>query len=323
MTARQRADDARAGPETQPKASSGNVARIWVLNVALSLVAGAIYVIGIAPLPHKTPATIFLIAVFVATFAASEWWRVFIHFRQEAQSFSLSEIPLVIGVFVFAGDPGALVLVRVLGAAIGFGLLRRQDPMKLLFNLASFALETETVTLLVHHISGTDATNPWTCLWVVLFMSAASLVGLALTVLAISLAEGPQSPRQWYQPTVIVLVGGFANCSLGLVVVVLLHLDAWVLLLLLTPLAAIGASYVLYTREHQKHQRLQYLYEFERHAPARELGRCGNPGTARPTLQGVPSGYRDSVSAPGRDRHRVMAHDQHDFVVLPTTLTVR
>jgi diguanylate cyclase (GGDEF)-like protein len=261
VTARQRADDARAGPEHRPTASGGSVAPIWVLNVVLSLAAGAVYVIGIAPLPHKTPATIFLIAAFVASFAAGEWWRVFIHFRQEAQSFSLSEIPLVIGVFLFAGDPGPLVLARVLGAAIGLGLLRRQDPMKLLFNLASFALETETVTLLVHHISGTDATNPWTCLWVLLFMSAASLLGLALTVIAISLAEGRPSRHQWFQPTVIVLVGGFANCSIGLVVVVLLHLDAWVLLLLLTPLAAIGASYVLYTREHQKHQRLQYLYE--------------------------------------------------------------
>jgi diguanylate cyclase (GGDEF)-like protein len=279
VTARQRADDARAGPENQPTASGGSVAPIWVLNVVLSLAAGLIYAIGIAPLPHKTPATIFLIAAFVATFAAGEWWRVFIHFRQEAQSFSLSEIPLVIGVFVFAGDPGALVLVRVLGAAIGFGLLRRQDPMKLLFNLASFALETETVTLLVHHISGTDATNPWTCLWVVLFMSVASLLGLALTVLAISLAEGPQSPHQWFQPTVIVLVGGFANCSLGLVVVVLLHLDAWVLLLLLTPLAAIGASYVLYTREHQKHQRLQYLYE-----SSDMLQRASSDGAAIPEL---------------------------------------
>jgi diguanylate cyclase (GGDEF)-like protein len=279
VTARQRADDARAGPENRPKASGGSVAPIWVLNVVLSLAAGLVYVIGIAPLPHKTPASIFLIAAFVATFAASEWWRVFIHFRQEAQSFSLSEIPLVIGVFLFAGDPGPLVLVRVLGAAIGFGLLRRQDPMKLIFNLASFALETETVTILVHHISHTDATNVVTWLWVLLFMSAASLLGLALTVLAISLAEGRQARHQWLQPTIIVLVGGFANCSLGLTVVALLHLDQWVLLLLVTPLAAIAASYVLYTREHQKHQRLQYLYE-----SSDMLQRASSDGAAIPEL---------------------------------------
>jgi diguanylate cyclase (GGDEF)-like protein len=279
VTARQRADDARAGPENRPTASGGSVAPIWVLNVVLMLAAGAVYVIGIAPLPHRIPATALLIAAFVVSFAAGEWWRVFIHFRQEAQSFSLSEIPLVIGVFLFAGDPGPLVLARVLGAAIGLGLLRRQDPMKLIFNLASFALETETVTLLVHHISGTDRTNQITWLWVLLFMSAASLLGLGLTLLAISLAEGRQSPHQWLQPTVIVLVGGFANCSLGLAVVALLQRDAPVLLLLATPLAAIAASYVLYTREHQKHQRLQYLYE-----SSDMLQRASSDGAAIPEL---------------------------------------
>jgi diguanylate cyclase (GGDEF)-like protein len=279
VTARQRVDNARAGPENRPAASGGSVAPIWVLNIVLALAAGIVYVLGIAPLPHKSAAPILVIAALAASFAAGEWWRVFIHFRQEAQSFSLSEIPLVIGVFVLAADPGPLVLARVLGTGIGLGLLRRQDPMKLIFNLASFALETETVTILFHHISGADATSIVTWLWVLLFMTAASLLGLALTVFAISLAEGRQSRHQWVQPTVIVLVGGFANCSLGLVFVALLHLDPWVLALLATPLAAIWASYVLYTREHQKHQRLQYLYE-----SSDMLQRASSDGAAIPEL---------------------------------------
>jgi diguanylate cyclase (GGDEF)-like protein len=279
VTAGQRADDARAGPENRPTASGGSVAPIWILNVALMLAAAVVYVVGVAPLHRTAPATLLVIAVLVAAFATGEWWRVFIHFRQEAQSFSLSEIPLVIGVFVLAGDPGPLVLARVLGAAIGLGVLRRQEPMKLIFNLASFALETETVTILVHHISGTDATNPVVWLWVLLFMSIASLLGLALTVFAISLAEGRQSSRQWIRPTVIVLVGGFANCSLGLVVVALFQSDPPMLLLLLTPLGAIGASYVLYTREHQKHQSLQYLYE-----SSDMLQRASSDGAAIPEL---------------------------------------
>ena len=40
MTARQRADDARAGPENRPAASGGSVAPIWVLNVVLAVAAG-------------------------------------------------------------------------------------------------------------------------------------------------------------------------------------------------------------------------------------------------------------------------------------------
>ena len=213
-------------------------------------------------------------------FAVGEWWRVFIHFRQEAQSFSLSEIPLVIGVFVLAGDPGALVLARVLGAAIGLGLLRRQEPMKLIFNLASFALETETVTILVHHISGTDADDPvdvalGRC------SSCRRVAARSRTHGACDLARGgpavtpPVVPADRHragrrlrelQPR----TGGGGAATSAI---------AWVLLLLLTPLAAIGASYVLYTREHQKHQRLQYLYE-----SSDMLQRASSDGAAIPEL---------------------------------------
>src|ERR1019366_642683 len=281
VTAEQQVDDAGAAPENPPAARAGSLAPIWVLNVGMTLVAAAVYVVAVAPLGGVTNGTILRIAALVVAFAAGEWWRVFIHFRQEAQSFSLSEIPLVVGVFALTGDPGALVLARVLGAAIGLGLLRRHEPMKLIFNLASFALETETVILLAHqiHISWTNATSPAVWLWALLFMSMASLLGFGLTALAISLAEGRQSRQQWFQPIVIVLIGGFANCSLGLVVVALLQKDAPVLLLLLTPLAAIGASYVLYTREYEKNRRLKNLY-----AAVDMLQRATSGGAAIPEL---------------------------------------
>ncbi|HEY6782437.1 MAG TPA: EAL domain-containing protein [Candidatus Dormibacteraeota bacterium] len=279
VTAKQRADDARAGPENRPTASGGSVAPIWVLNIGMAIAAAVFYVAGIAPLRRPGGVAILSIALLVVGFAVAEWWRVFIHFRQEAQSYSLSEIPLVIGVFVLAGDPGELVLARVLGAAIGLGLLRRQEPIRLVFNLASFAIETETLLLLVNHISGTNATSWVVWLWVLLFMSIASLLGFALTVIAISLAEGRQSHHQWLQPIVIVLIGGFANCSLGLVIVALSGSNPPMLLLLLTPLSAIVAAYVLYTREHQKHQRLQYLYE-----SSDMLQRASSDGAAIPEL---------------------------------------
>ncbi|HEV3275115.1 MAG TPA: EAL domain-containing protein, partial [Candidatus Dormibacteraeota bacterium] len=279
VTAKQRADDARAGPETRPTASGGSVAPIWVLNIGMAIGAAVLYVVAVAPLRRPGGVAILSIALLVVGFAVAEWWRVFIHFRQEAQSYSLSEIPLVIGVFVLAGDPGELVLARVLGAAIGLGLLRRQEPIRLVFNLASFAIETETLLLLVNHISGTNATSWAVWLWVLLFMSIASLLGFALSVIAISLAEGPQSHHQWLQPIVIVLIGGFANCSLGLLIVALSGSNRPMLLLLLTPLSAIVAAYVLYTREHQKHQRLQYLYE-----SSDMLQRASSDGAAIPEL---------------------------------------
>ena len=279
VTTEQHAGDARADPENRPRASSGSVAPIWILNIGLALAAAAVYVVFMAPLRRPGGVAILSIALLVAGFAVGEAWRVAIHFRQEAQSYSLSEIPLVIGVFALAGNPGELVLARVAGAAIGLGLLRRQEPKRLVFNLATFAIETETVSLLVNHISGTTATSWVVWLWVLLFMSIASLVGFALTAIAISLSEGRQPHRQWLQPIVIVLIGGFANCSLGLVIVALSRSNPAMLLLLLTPLSAIVAAYVLYTREYRKNQRLKNLY-----TSSGMLQRASSGGAAIPEL---------------------------------------
>ena len=46
------------------------------------------------------------------------------------------------------------------------------------------------------------------------------------------------------------LIGGFTNCSLGIVIVAFLEHQPAMLLLLFTPLSAIVVAYVLYTREH-------------------------------------------------------------------------
>jgi len=274
-------DDARA-PAVEASKRGDRTASIWVLNGVLAAAAGIVYILAVAPLgqiDRLSVGPLMVLGVLVATFAATECWRVFIHFRQEAQSYSLSEIPLVIGLFVLS--PDHLVLARVFGTAIGLGLIRRQDPKKLAFNLATFALEAETVTVLVHRVSGANVspTSPIVWLWVLLFMSLATLIGFALTASVISLSVGRQSYRQWLQPVGIALLGGFANCSLGLIVVALLEHQPAMLLLLFTPLVAIAAAYVLYTSEYKKHQRLQYLYE-----SSDMLQRASSDGAAIPEL---------------------------------------
>jgi hypothetical protein len=158
VTAEPRADDPRAGPERN-RSPGARRASIWVLNGVLVAVAAIVYIVAIAPLRQSGDPMLVPVLIFIAAFAAGEWWRVFIHFRSQTQSFSLSELPLVIGVFMLT--PDHLVLARVVGTAIALGVLRRQDPIKLLFNLASFALETETVAVLVHRVSGTNGNSRW------------------------------------------------------------------------------------------------------------------------------------------------------------------
>jgi diguanylate cyclase (GGDEF)-like protein len=254
MTAEQHVDDARAGPAAGHRVRAIHRASIWAYIALLASVAGLIYAFLVAPLVqrHELPyPQIAVVVVLCGAFIAAEWWSVVIHLGQETQRYSLSEIPLVIGLFVVAPDD--LVLARVIGAAVGLGVLRRQDFQKLAFNLASFTLEAETVIVLVHRVAGASPDPRNVPLWLLVLacMSLASLLGCALTAGVISLAGGRQSVGQWVQTVLFALVGGFTNCSLGIVVVAILEWRPAVLLLLLTPLSAIVAAYVLYTREHR------------------------------------------------------------------------
>ena len=50
-------------------------------------------------------------------------------------------------------SPGSLVLALLLGAGLALAYHRRQRPVKLVFNLAQFALSTSVAVLVYHAIS--------------------------------------------------------------------------------------------------------------------------------------------------------------------------
>src|SRR5207253_3135140 len=87
------------------------------------------------------------------------------------------------------------------------------------------------------------------------------LLSFVLSAMVISLAEDSLKRRQWLQPAVITLIGGLVNSSLGIEVVAAVSRDAAEILLLLVPIATLSTAYTLYTREHEKRQRVQHLYQ--------------------------------------------------------------
>ena len=276
MTAEPRDDEARAGAGQVPGRGVPVLTPIRVLTTLVVVAAAVVYVLAVLPLGPTRGSTWYLVATFVALFGCCESWRVSIEFRRTSQTYSLSEIPLVVGVFLVS--PGELVLARVIGGAIALGMIRRQAPVKLIFNMASFALEAETLTVLAHHLlPAMDPTRPEVWLLVALFTLVSSLLGFGLSAAAITVMQGGRV--QWAAPLIIVVVGGIANCSLGLVVAALLSLDSQMVLLLFTPLAAIGVALFLYTQEQRRRERLQHLY-----ASTDLLQRASTDGAAIPEL---------------------------------------
>lgn len=153
-------------------------------------VAGALaYVAGVLPL-HRLPAPIEIPWwVLAIGMGLSECFVVHIPIRGEAQSFSLTEMPLVIGLFFT--DPAMIVPAYLLGSLVALTVVRRQSPVKLTFNLALVALESSLAVIVFHAIASTGAPLAWTG-WLAAYAAALTedLVADAAVIAAVSLMEG-------------------------------------------------------------------------------------------------------------------------------------
>ena len=236
------------------------VVRVWTYNAYLGLAAVLLFVFGTSRLPQAYRGVHLPWLILAAAFVIVSASRVYIHFRRNAQAYSLSEIPLFVGIFFCT--PDELLLARVVGSAFGLGLICRQPPIKLAFNLSCFAIETQVASLLANKLVpiGVPLTaGSW--LWLLVIAVIVSSVGFLLSAGVITLAEERLDKRRWALPAALAIGGGVANASLGAEIVSTVLRNPGEVLFLLLPLFTLAAAYALYTREHQKRQQLQYLYQ--------------------------------------------------------------
>ena len=196
-------------------------------------------------------------------FLAAERCVVHLHFRRSAHSFSLGDMPLVFGL-VFAGAED-LMAGALIGTAVTLLLDRRLPPIKLVFNLAQFALAACVGLLVVHAIApAPEQVGPH--VWVAVL--AATLLGGLLTVLAIGLAitlsEGALQTRTIRQMLAMDLVVSTTNTSLALAGAIVVSTDARAIPLLAVPALTLFLAYRAYLSERQRHERLEFLYEATR-----------------------------------------------------------
>src|SRR4029077_19315770 len=118
----------------------------------LTAVALTAYVTIVQPLqavgaPFQVPWWLFAIS-----YALAEVLVVHLQFRRDTHSFSLSEIPLVVGLFFL--QPDELLLALVVGSGVALAVHRRQSLVKLVFNLANLACVTSVAVLAFRLIVG-------------------------------------------------------------------------------------------------------------------------------------------------------------------------
>jgi signal transduction histidine kinase len=236
-------------------------ARVWALNgvliaAAVAVVAGPLRAVR----PFHTGLGVSWLIV-AAGFAAAEAFVVHLPFRHESESFSLSEIPLVVGLFYVS--PIGLVAAQVIGAGLALGLKRRQPAIKLVFNLGHMALEAGVAVLVFRSIA-----TPGLSSFAVTATFAATLVTIAIgvcaVVLAISLSEGEFRVEMFRRVLGLGWIVSMTNTSLGLLGVEVLRTNPSLGWLLAVPATTLFFAYRAYTSETQKRRGMEMMYESTR-----------------------------------------------------------
>ena len=238
-----------------PRLRDATLAALIAATTVAAIVLFFEVVLGLAPYESGVHVPWWALA---AGFALTEVFVIHAHIRGSAHSLSLSELPLVIGLLL--SDPSDVVIAAVAGPAAVLLLTRGQGPVRLLFNLAQFALTASVAAIVLHWLAPPQALTPtvWAATFAAVAVSAA--VGALLVFCAIGLSEGGIPSRRMASILGGDLIVSLTNASLALAGAMVVAADPRAALLLLPPVAVLLVGYRAYTSERAKHQSLEFLY---------------------------------------------------------------
>src|SRR3954468_25098058 len=237
--------------------------RIWALTIAMA--ASGLFIASLRdtwwihqPLPlHLTGWFLGIL------FAASEIFVIHYQFRSEQYTFSLMELPFAMGLF-FASWP-TLIFARLIGGGLALRLHRKQAPMKLAFNLASFVLETSIAVTVFRWVGGHNPGQSGRVMFgAIVGTSLAVMTATAMIAVAISIYEGRPDRRTLVRLFGANLVVVLTNASLALVAVSVLWTTPGAGWLLIIVAMILFLGYRSYARLQRKHDDLELLYDFTR-----------------------------------------------------------
>ena len=230
--------------------------RVWSFSAGIATCALLLYLTQLRGLP--APAQPFNIPwpVLAIGFFLAELKVVDVHFRREKHSFSLSEFPAVLGLFLLSPDQYLMAMLLGSGSALVYF---RQPPLKFAFNLSNFAISA-AVSLTVFHLLASPISQPTSGDWLAAFAGtlAATVVSAFAIATAISLSGG--APQYQKLPEMIQFgtLVAVANTSLALLAVSILWIEPRLLWLLVVPLGTVFLAYRAYLSEREKGQRLEF-----------------------------------------------------------------
>jgi len=272
-------------------------ARVGVSLFSALLAAGTAALLIWGPIgaeaPYRDLTSQALVAVLLTVaFAAATIGPISVHYRGQTYEFRLSEVPLLLG-FAIA-TPVVLIVSCLLGEGFAFGVLRRQSPMKLAFNLASNAMCC-TISVLVYRallgrliISHGPRVVVSPTGWAVgaAALSAAFLYTHMAVTVVVRLNGAKQKRTYKFEFTTVVLVLT-SSIALALVVLDAAWWNPWAVLPLVVVGALIVFAYRGYLRLTNRFGALQQLYDFSKSVSGPYLETAGTAWAVLEQVQSV------------------------------------
>ena len=197
----------------------------------------------------------------IALLSATTEVMVFdVEFRREVYTFTFSEIPLVLGLFL--ASPGNLITGRLIGAALLLVLKERQSLEKLSLNLSLFFAECVVLVTVYQLIDGRRSiTSPLSWIEALAAVGMADLLGFVVIAKVVRWHGGP------IQLGSILGIGALTapvNTSFALITALLWASEPWATVLLAGLAGFLVLSYRSYSALSQRHESLSMLYDFTR-----------------------------------------------------------
>jgi signal transduction histidine kinase len=193
-------------------------------------------------------------------FYAAEILVVHLQFRKDAHTFSMSEIPMTVGLLL--ATPGALLVGQLVGSAIVLAVHRRQRPVKLVFNLGQLAVQT-TVAVAVLSITtgGLVAFDERTVAGLLVATLAALFVGHSAVLAAIRTTGGTESWSETARVLAVSSAGTVAATLLGVGASITLVLAPTLWWVGLIPVGLVFVAYRAYIGQVHDKGRVEALFD--------------------------------------------------------------
>jgi diguanylate cyclase (GGDEF)-like protein len=227
----------------------------------MAMTAAAINIAPIEPLPHVSWTFVMWAAILAVAFWLVEIVPIHLEWAGQAYSMSLSEVPLVLGLFFC--PTSLLVAARVLGGGVALVFSRKQPPHKLAFNVALQSLEASLALAAFAALHGLHGGMPMDhAPMALLAVLASSVVSMSAVSVAVRLSVGVLDSSVLVS---FLRSGMFAivvNASIALVLATALKVSPSVAIPMLVMLLAAGVVYRAYVTLRQRHSGLEMLYQF-------------------------------------------------------------